>query len=186
MKFINKLTSELGRIIIGAILFVLAIFTEPFDIEILTVILYLLSLAISGLPVFISAIKGIFRRDLLDEKFLMSVSSLGAIMLGEMSEGVAVMLFFLVGEYFEHRAVARSRKSIKALMDIRPDEATVLINGEEIQVDAEDVAVGSVIIVRSGERVPIDSVVISGSALLDTSSLTGESVPGSISSGDNI
>ena len=147
---------------------------------------YILALAVAGLPVFIAAVRGILRGDLLDERFLMSVASVGAMIIGEMSEGVAVMLFFLVGEYFEHRAVAHSRKSIRSLMSIRPDEATVITDGVEETVDAEDVPVGSEIIVRAGERVPIDSTVISGSADIDTSALTGESIPRPASVGSRV
>ena len=140
----------------------------------------------AGLQVFIDAVKGIFRRDLLDEKFLMSIASIGAMFVGEWHEGVAVMLFFLVGEFFEHKAVQKSRNSIKALMDIRADEASVLTDdGEEI-MDADDVAEGSVIIIRAGERVPIDSLIIKGTADIDTSALTGESIPVQVSEGDRI
>ena len=122
----------------------------------------------------------------MDEKFLMSVASIGAMIIGDMSEGVAVMLFFLLGEIFEKKAVRKSRSSIKSLMYIRPDEATVIIDGKEEVVDAEDVLVGSEIIIRAGERVPIDCVVISGSADIDISRLTGEPLPRSVSEGASI
>ncbi|MBQ4071265.1 MAG: cadmium-translocating P-type ATPase [Clostridia bacterium] len=191
---IGLLKSELARIIIGLSLFVPAFILErvgegaaEHTLYIISIILYALSLAVAGIPVFLGAFRGIIRRDLLDEKFLMSLASVGAMIIGEMSEGVAVMLFFLVGEYFEHRAVAHSRRSIRALMDIRPDEACVVgEDGEERVMDAEDVEVGSIIVVRAGERVPIDSVVISGSADLDTSALTGESIPRPVCEGSAV
>ena len=174
-------TSELPRIVIGLLFFVsgLAVdyFTRHLSFSVWAALLYILALAVSGYSVFIDAVRGIIRGDLLDEKFLMSVASVGAMIIGDMTEGVAVMLFFLVGEYFEHKAVARSRRSIRSLMDIRPDEATVITENGEETVDAEDVTVGSEIVVRAGERVPIDCVVIYGSADIDTSALTGEAIP---------
>ena len=130
-KFFKFLISELGRIILGSIFFVAGLITDylmraaSFSLE--AMILFIISLIVAGGPVFVDAVRGILRRDLLDEKFLMSVASIGAMLIYECSEGAAVMLFFLIGEYFEHKAVAKSRKSIKALMDIRPDEATVII-----------------------------------------------------------
>lgn len=185
-RIIDFLISELGRIIIGLILFIAAFILDIFKVLYLPLIFYIASLVIAGIPVFIGAVSGILRRDLLDEKFLMSIASIGAMFVGEYSEGAAVMLFFLIGEYFEHKAVAKSRKSIKALMDIRPDEANVLRDGEEITVDADEVEVGEIIIIRPGERVPIDSVVISGNADIDTSAITGESIPRSIDIGCEI
>lgn len=180
-RIISFLTSELGRISAGLLLFGAAVITEYFtrsmSFSVAALTLYILTLTVTGLPVFIDAVRGILRRDLLDEKFLMSIASIGAMFVGEWSEGVAVMMFFLLGEYFEHKAVAKSRKSIRSLMNIRPDEATVLLDGEEEIMDADDVAVGSVIIIRAGERVPIDSRVLSGNADIDTSALTGESIP---------
>lgn len=140
----------------------------------------------AGGKVFVDAIKGILRRDLLDEKFLMSIASIGAMIVGEWSEGVAVMIFFLVGETFEHYAVRKSRSAIKSLMDICPDEACVLVDGVEQTVDAEDVEVGSTIVIRPGERVPIDSVVTFGSADVDTSSMTGEPLPISVAVGSQL
>ena len=192
-KIISVFRSELGRIIIGLSLFAVALACDiasrprpDHTLYILALPFYIMALAACGLPVFIAAIRGILRGDLLDEKFLMSIASVGAMIIGEMSEGVAVMLFFLVGEYFEHRAVAHSRKSIRSLMSIRPDEATVIADGVEETVDAEDVEVGSVIIIRAGERVPIDSTVISGTADIDTSALTGESIPRAASVGSRV
>lgn len=174
------------RIAVSAVLLIIAILLESFEIIIPSIIIYILALLAAGLDVFISAVRGIFRGDLLDEKFLMSIAAIGAMILGEYNEGVAVMLFFLIGETFEKTAVKKSRKSIKSLMEICPDEATLLVDGEEETVDAEDVEVGSLIIIRAGERVPLDCEIISGSTDIDTSSMTGESIPRSATVGDTL
>ena len=189
-KILSFILSDLGRIIVGLILFAVAMILEHIDeiysFSLRAFIIYIVALLVAGLPVFIDAVRGILRRDLLDEKFLMSIASVGAMFVGEWREGVAVMLFFLVGEYFERRAVAKSRSSIKALMDIRADEATVLSDDGEELMDADDVEVGATIVIRAGERVPLDSVIINGSADVDTSALTGESLPVQLSVGDKI
>ena len=174
------------RIAASAVLLITAIILEHFGLEIPSIIIYILALICAGAMVFIDAVRGIMRRDLLDEKFLMSVASIGAMILGEYNEGVAVMLFFLVGETFEKTAVRKSRNSIKALMEICPDEATVLIDGEEEIMDAEDVEVGSTILIRAGERVPLDCEIISGATDIDTSSMTGEALPRSVGVGDTL
>ena len=180
------LKSEIGRISLGFILFASAIISEKFIEGLLPVVFYILALVTAGYGVFFDAVRGIFRRDFLDEKFLMSIASVGAMVVGEWSEGVAVMLFFLLGEFFEHKAVAKSRKSIASLMAICPDTASVLIDGIEHSMDAEDVAVGSIIVVRAGERVPLDAVVIDGTSNIDTSALTGEAIPRMACVGDEI
>ena len=131
---------------------------------------------VAGWDVVWNAAKNIVRGRVFDEHFLMSLASLGAFALGEYPEAVAVMLFYQVGEYFQSAAVRRSRRSIAALLEIRPDRATVL-RGTAMEVMAEDVAVGEVILVRPGERIPLDGVVLEGSANLDTAALTGESMP---------
>ena len=125
-KIISFVTSELGRIVFGIAFFIPALITDCVGLKTGALILYTVALIISGYMVFADAVRGIIRRDLLDEKFLMSIAAIGAMFVGEASEGVAVMLFFLIGEYFEHKAVAKSRKSIHSLMDIRPDEACVV------------------------------------------------------------
>lgn len=180
------LKKELTRIAAGFLLFLIALILEFVAKEAFAFWFYLAALVISGFSVFFDAVRGILRRDFLDEKFLMSIASVGAMIVGEWSEGVAVMLFFLVGEFFEHKAVARSRKSIKELMDICPDTATVVVDGEELETDAEDVEEGSLIVIRAGERVPIDSVVVDGFSDVDVSCLTGESLPVSVSLGDEV
>ena len=180
------LFSELGRIILGVALFLPAFILDKLEYTVVSYILYIMSLVVSGYTVFIDAVKGIIRRDFLDEKFLMSIAAIGAVIIGEVGEGAGVMLFFLVGEYYEHKAVNKSRKSIKELMDIRPDEACVLTDAGEKTVDADDVEVGSTIIIRAGDRVPLDSVIISGCSDIDTSALSGESIPRSVKCGDEI
>ncbi len=182
-KLLGFIKSDIGRIAVGAFFFIAAFISEQFGVDVASTGLYIAALAVCGYKVFVDAIRGIVRRDLLDEKLLMSIASIGAMIIGEFSEGVAVMLFFLIGEAFEHMAVKRSRASIRSLMDICPDEACVLAYGSERIMDAEDVEVGSTIVVRPGERVPIDCVVISGSADVDTSAMTGESMPTSVSEG---
>nr|MBE6544801.1 cadmium-translocating P-type ATPase [Oscillospiraceae bacterium] len=178
--------SEIGRIALCLIFFISAVILEQTINEYISLAFYVIALIIAGGEVFVSAVKGIFRRDLLDEKFLMSIASVGAMIVGEWSEGVAVMLFFLVGETFEHRAVRKSRASIRALMDICPDEACVLTDDGEEMMDAEDVEIGSIIVIRPGERVPIDSVITFGSADIDTSSMTGEPLPVSAAVGSQL
>lgn len=184
MKDILK--NELFKIAAGLVFFIPGAILSHLGYFYLSLALLLLALLISGLSVFIGAVKGIIRGDLLDEKFLMSLASIGAFIIGEATEGVAVMIFFLVGEYFEHKAVRKSRKSIKELLDICPDTARVIVDGEESEEDAEDVEIGSTILVRPGERMPIDSRIVLGSCRLDTSSLTGESMPRDAVVGDEV
>lgn len=186
-KKLKKLyKNEPLRIGIGLALFIPALILEHTGHGGVALGLFIAALVLSGIDVFVSAVRGILRGDIFDEKLLMSVAAIGAMIIGEAEEGVAVMLFFLVGEWFEHIAVRRSRNSIRSLMDIRPDTATVLTDGVETEEDAEDVPVGSTVIIRSGERVPIDCVVLSGESELDNSALTGESLPVRITVGDEI
>ena len=140
-------------------------------------IVFAVALLVSGLEVFWEAIRGIFKGQLLDETFLMSIASVGAFIIGEYAEAPAVMLFYLVGEYFEHRAVRRSRASIKTLMEINPDRALVSRDGKEVEIDATDVKIGDTVVLRPGSRVPVDCTVVSGNADINTAALTGESLP---------
>ena len=136
--------------------------------------LYILSLAIVAHPVMADAVRGILRRDLLDEKLLMCIASIGAMCVGEYTEAVAVMIFYSVGEYFQERAVKKARASIRTLMEICPDTANVLLDGAEVTVDAEDVEVGQILVLRAGDRVPLDCEILTGASDVDTSALTGE------------
>ncbi len=147
---------------------------------------YLVPYFVVGEGVLKKAFRGILKRRVFDENFLMAAATVGAIALGEYAEGVAVMLFYQIGELFESVAVGKSRKNIASLMDIRPDYANVLRDGELLRVDPSEVQVGEIIIINPGEKVPIDSVVQSGNTTLNTSALTGESLPREVGEGDSI
>ncbi len=148
--------------------------------------LYMLPYLLVGYDILVKAAKGIMNRQVFDENFLMAVATVGAIALGDFQEGCAVMIFYQVGELFQGVAVGKSRRGISELMDIRPDYANVETDGKLEQVDPDDVEVGSVIVVQPGERVPIDGVVVEGSSTVNTSALTGESVPREVREGDEI
>ena len=149
-------------------------------------VLYLIPYGIIGWDVLWRAIRNIKNGQVFDENFLMAVATVGAFGCGEYPEAVAVMLFYQVGELFQSVAVDRSRKSISALMDIRPDYANMERNGELVQVDPEEVSVGDVIVVKAGERVPLDGTVLEGTSSLDTAALTGESLPRDVQAGDEV
>ena len=150
-------------------------------------VLYLVPYLIIGYDILRKAILGMIHGELFDENFLMAVATVGAMILGDYREGVAVMIFYQIGELFQSVAVGKSRKNISALMDIRPDYANVeSASGELEQVDPDEVAIGTRIVVRPGERVPIDGVVVEGSSALNTSALTGESIPREVGTGDEI
>ncbi len=139
-----------------------------------------------GYGVVKNAIKNLFHGEIFDEQFLMSVASLGAVCVGQLPEAVAIMLFYQIGERFEDYAVDKSEKSIDALMEIRPDTANVIRGGKEIKVKAEEVQIGETIIVKPGERIPVDGIITKGSSFVDNSAITGESVPIEISSGSEV
>ncbi len=150
------------------------------------VILYLIPYFIIGYDILRKAIKGILKRQVFDENFLMAVATVGAMCLGEFLEGVAVMLFYQIGELFQSVAVGKSRRNIAALMDIRPDYANMMIDGKLQKVDPDDVEIGSEIIVNPGEKVPIDGIIVEGNTTFNTSALTGESVPRDAHCGDEV
>ena len=174
------------RLIAGALIFISGIISNEFINVSLPVYLIFLVLAyiILGGDVVIKAIKNITKGRIFDENFLMSLSTIGAFVIGEYPEAVAVMLFYQIGEYFQDLAVNRSRKSIANLMNIRPDFATVLRNGEQTIVSPKTVSIGEIIVVKPGEKIPLDGIILEGDSMLDTKALTGESVPRTVHKGD--
>ena len=169
---------------IGVLGFILSVILERYPL--VAFIFFLLTYLIVGKNVLITAAKNILRGEIFDENFLMAIATLGAFAIGEYPEAVAVMLFFEIGEAFQKYAVERSRKSISSLMNIRAEYATVLEDGKEIRLAPEDVEVNEIIIIKPGERVPLDGVVIEGKSFIDTSALTGESVPREITINNEI
>jgi len=180
----KKQKKVLTRIIIAAVLIVVFSFLpiEGYAAFALFMIPYL----VIGYDILIKAGKGIMNRQVFDENFLMAVATVGAIALGDYREGVAVMLFYQIGELFQSYAVGKSRRNISDLMDIRPDYANIERDGEIEEVDPDEVEIGSIIVVKPGEKVPIDGVIIEGTTTLNTSALTGESVPRDASEGDEV
>lgn len=184
----KKQKKVLIRIIVSAVLLAAIMITTKL-VEInkwIQLVLYLVPYLIIGYDILKKAVKGIFKGQIFDENFLMAVATVGAVALGEFAEGAAVMLFYQIGELFQSVAVGKSRKNITSLMDIRPDYANVELDGKLEKVDPDDVEIGTEIVVNPGEKVPIDGVVISGESTLNTSALTGESVPRSAKVGDEI
>ena len=179
---INK--AELIRFIIGVTFYFVAtifIFSNTLEFA-----LYFTAFLLVGSEVLLKSIKNIVRGQVFDENFLMSIATIGAFTIGEYPEGVAVMLFYQIGEFFQDAAVNNSRKSIKALMDIRPDYANLKIGDDTKKVSPEEIKVGDFILIKPGEKVPLDGKVIEGSSMVDTTALTGESIPRDINIGDDI
>ena len=174
----------LVRILAAGVLFVAALLIPASGWT--EILLFLLPFLVAGSDIIVSAVRNILHGQFLDENFLMSIASLGAFACGECTEGVAVMLFYQIGELFQSCAVARSRRSIAALMDICPEYANVEKDGCLLQVDPETVEVGSEILVKPGEKIPIDGVIIQGESTLNTAALTGESIPRSVCEGDEV
>lgn len=176
---------RLYRIIISAVLFVSGLIIN-FNIEWIRITIFLVAYLIVGYDIILKAVKNIYRGQVFDENFLMTLATVGAILIREYPEGVAVMLFYQVGELFQSYAVNKSRKSIASLMDIRPDYANIKKGDEILQVDPDEVEIGDIIIIKSGERVPLDGQVIEGSSMIDTSALTGESIPREVEPGSEV
>lgn len=176
---------SLIQIIISAILFAIGLLV-PFSNEWITKGIYIVAYLIVGLEIVIKAIKNIFKGEVFDEHFLMAVATIGAFAIGEFPEAVAVMLFYQIGELFQDYAVDKSKESITNLMDIRPDVAVVKRNGKLETVKPETVKIGEEIVVKPGEKIPLDGTIIDGSSMLDTSALTGESVPRSAKIGEKV
>ena len=180
----KKQKTNFIRIIVSAVL-VIGVWVSPLT-GWLEGVLYLIPYFIVGYDILLKAVKGIFRGQMFDENFLMAVATVGAMALGDWREGCAVMVFYQIGELFQSYAVGKSRRSISDLMDIRPDYANIESGGALEKVDPEDVAVGTVIVVQPGERIPIDGVVTEGEAAVNTSALTGESLPRQVKAGDEV
>ncbi len=179
------MTKRLWRIIIGAAVLATAVLLS-LNNEWLQIALFIISYIIVGGDVVKRAVKNIFKGQVFDENFLMSIATIGAFFIGEYPEGVAVMLFYQVGELFQSYAVGKSRKSIASLMDIRPDYANVKKGDELVKVDPDEVQIGDIIVIKAGEKIPLDGKVIEGSSMIDTSALTGESVPRKVEVGSDI
>ncbi len=181
----KKQQKLLYKIIVSSILFFGAFFFSA-EKEVFRLLCLVAAYIIVGLPILLKAIKNIGHGQVFDENFLMSLATIGAFAIGEYSEGVAVMLFYQVGELFQSYAVAKSRKSIAALMDIRPDYANIEQEGKLVKVGPEEVKVNDVIVINAGEKIPLDGQIIEGYSLIDTSAITGESVPREAAVGDEI
>lgn len=184
----KKQKKLLTRVIIGCVLFAAVYITQKLsDLnQYIYLAMYLVPYFVTGWDVLYKCVKGIIRGDFLDEAFLMSLATVGAIIIGDYPESVFVMVFYQVGELFQSLAVERSRRSISALMDIRPDSATVLRDGVEEEMLPEEVCPGDTIVVRPGEKIPVDGSVLDGTSALDTKALTGESVPMDVKPGDKV
>lgn len=176
---------EVIKVVIALILFLISLII-PFENAWINIGIYIISYLIVGLDVLIEAIKNIFKGEVFDENFLMTIATIGAFAIGEYPEAVAVMLFYQIGEMFQSYAVDKSRKSIASLMDIRPDFANIKKNGSIEKVSPDKISIGDIIIVKPGEKVPLDGTIVDGNSMLDTSALTGESVPREVSIGDEV
>ena len=181
----KKQKKVLRRIIISSILVLLLAFI-PISNPYIRFVLYMIPYFIIGYDILRKALIGIKNKEVFDENFLMAVATVGAICLGDYVEGTAVMLFYQIGELFQSYAVGKSRKNIATLMDIRPDYANIEVDGKLEQVDPDEVAIGTIIIVQPGEKVPIDGIIVEGTSSLNTSALTGESIPRSVAKDDEV
>ena len=170
---------DIAKMILAAVLLIAANVTDIF-------VLYLAAYAVAGYRAVIEAFSGIIHGQLLDENFLMVIASLGAFYCGEYQEAVAVMLFSLIGNFFEHYAVNKSRKSIAELMDIKADFARQIVNGKEEIIEPEDLGIGDIILIHPGEKIPVDGIVIEGTSSLNTAALTGEAVPRDVEKGSSV
>ncbi|MCL2255109.1 MAG: heavy metal translocating P-type ATPase, partial [Lachnospiraceae bacterium] len=182
----KKLRQKIHIIILGSIIYLIAILANVFlNINNYIILLaFLTAYFIIGGNVVKTAVQNIFRGQVFDENFLMTIATVGAFIIGDYAEAVAVMLFYQVGECFQSFAVGKSRRSIAALMDIRPDFAHLKKGEEFIRVEPSDVRVGETIMVKPGEKIPLDGTVLSGASFIDTAALTGESIPREAAGGD--
>ena len=184
----KKQKKVLVRIIVSIVLLIaLAIVTRMVELnQWMELVLYMIPYLVIGYDILKKAVKGIMNRQVFDENFLMAVATVGAVALGDYKEGVAVMLFYQIGELFQSYAVGKSRRNISDLMDIRPDYANMERDGQLEKVDPDEVEIGSIIVVQPGEKVPIDGIIVEGKTTLNTSALTGESVPRSATTGEEV
>ncbi len=181
----KKMKKKLIRIIISFILLILA-FILKLDNVIINDILFIISYLIVGYDIILKALRNITRGKVFDENFLMTIATIGAFFIGEFPEAVAVMLFYQVGELFQSYAVDKSRKSVSELMDIRPDYANLYHNEKTERVEPNKVKIGDIILIKPGEKIPLDGIVVEGNSLLNTLALTGESMPRSVTEGDEV
>lgn len=181
----RKMKKQLGKILISFLLVIISTILK-LDNDFINNILYVIAYIIVGYDIILKAIKNIGRGKVFDENFLMSVATIGAFGIGEFPEAVAVMLFYQVGELFQSYAVDKSRKSISSLMDIRPDYANLYRNGKQEKVDPDEVNIGEIILIKPGEKIPLDGIVVEGESMLNTQALTGESVPRHVKVSDEV
>lgn len=186
----DKQKKMLRKIIMGASLYIIAVIVSKINFSMSNIIsfgLFIAAYIIVGKDVLLKAFSNIKRGKVFDENFLMTIATVGAVIIGEYPEAVGVMLFYMVGEFLQSLAVNKSRKSISDMMNIRPDYANLVKEDGSVEtVDPYDVEVGSYIQIKAGEIIPLDGIVVSGKAMLDTSALTGESVPRSANAGDQV
>ena len=181
----KKMKKQLGKIVVSLLLLILAFIVRGYN-KYLGIVLFTLSYIIVGYEIIFKALRNIKRGKVFDENFLMTIATIGAFCVGELPEAVTVMLFYQIGEFFQNYAVDRSRKSIASLMDIRPDYACVMRDGKGVIVNPSEVKVDEIILIKPGEKIPLDGVVVSGNSIIDTVKLTGESIPRVIKVGDEV
>ncbi len=181
----QKMNRQLIKIIVSLLLVVISLLLK-FDAELYNSILYVIAYIIVGYDIVLKALRNIFKGKVFDENFLMTVATIGAFCIGEFPEAVAVMLFYQVGELFQSYAVDKSRKSVANLMDIRPDYANVYREDKIERVDPDEVNIGEIILVKPGEKIPLDGVVVEGESMLNTQALTGEAIPRKVSINDEV
>ena len=181
----KKMKKQLYRIIVSGILLLFSILVD-INVKYINSIIFIVAYLIIGYDILLKALKNIKRGKVFDENFLMSVATVGALCIGNLPEAVSVMLFYQVGELFQSYAVNKSRKSVASLMDIRPDYANVIRNDKHIKVDPNEVNIEEIILIKPGEKIPLDGVIVEGSSMLNTLALTGESVPRRVGKGDEV
>lgn len=181
----KEMKKQLYRIIISGILLLFSILVD-INVKYINSIIFIVAYLIIGYDILLKALRNIKRGKIFDENFLMSVATVGALCIGNLPEAVSVMLFYQVGELFQSYAVNKSRKSVASLMDIRPDYANVIRNDKHIKVDPNEVNIEEIILIKPGEKIPLDGVIVEGSSMLNTLALTGESVPRRVEKGDEV